>query len=74
MTKCCFYLVNSIVSIGVLYVMYGFVLVPDCTIHFINVLNTERAKIYTHGNKLGNIFSSWKKIGKKICFPFFWRY
>ena len=24
---CCFYLVN--------YVMYGFVLVPDCTIHFI---------------------------------------
>ena len=23
--------------------MYGFVLVPDCTIHFINVLNTERA-------------------------------
>ena len=24
--------------------MYGFVLVPDCTIHFINVLNTERAK------------------------------
>ena len=24
--------------------MYGFVLVPDCTIHFINVFNTERAK------------------------------
>ena len=24
--------------------MYGFVLVPYCTIHFINVLNTERAK------------------------------
>ena len=24
--------------------MYGFVLVPDCTGHFINVLNTERAK------------------------------
>ena len=24
--------------------MYGFVLVPDCTIHFINVLNTEPAK------------------------------
>ena len=24
--------------------MYGFVLVHDCTIHFINVLNTERAK------------------------------
>ena len=24
--------------------MYGFVLVPDCAIHFINVLNTERAK------------------------------
>ena len=24
--------------------MYGFVLVPDCTIHFIKVLNTERAK------------------------------
>ena len=24
--------------------MYGYVLVPDCTIHFINVLNTERAK------------------------------
>ena len=24
--------------------MYGFVFVPDCTIHFINVLNTERAK------------------------------
>ena len=24
--------------------MYGFVLVPDCTIHFINVLNAERAK------------------------------
>ena len=24
--------------------MYGFVLVLDCTIHFINVLNTERAK------------------------------
>ena len=23
--------------------MYGFVLVPDCSIHFINVLNTERA-------------------------------
>ena len=22
--------------------MYGFVLVPDCTIHFMNVLNTER--------------------------------
>ena len=24
--------------------MFGFVLVADCTIHFINVLNTERAK------------------------------
>ena len=24
--------------------MYGFVLVPDCIMHFINVLNTERAK------------------------------
>ena len=24
--------------------MYGLVLVPDCTKHFINVLNTERAK------------------------------
>ena len=24
--------------------MYGFVLAPDCTIHFIYVLNTERAK------------------------------
>ena len=24
--------------------MYGFVFVPDCTIHFINVLNTEQAK------------------------------
>ena len=24
--------------------MYGFVCVPDCTIHSINVLNTERAK------------------------------
>ena len=24
--------------------MYGFVLVPDCTMHFINVLNTERAR------------------------------
>ena len=24
--------------------MYGFVLVPDCTIRFINVLNTERAR------------------------------
>ena len=24
--------------------MYGFVLVPDCTIHLINILNTERAK------------------------------
>ena len=24
--------------------MYGFVLAPDYTIHFINVLNTERAK------------------------------
>ena len=24
--------------------MYGFVLAPDCTIHFINVLNTERAR------------------------------
>ena len=24
--------------------MYGFVLVPGCTIHVINVLNTERAK------------------------------
>ena len=24
--------------------MYGFVLVPDCTTHFINVLSTERAK------------------------------
>ena len=24
--------------------MYGFVLVPDCTMHFINVLNIERAK------------------------------
>ena len=23
---------------------YDFVLVPDCTRHFINVLNTERAK------------------------------
>ena len=23
--------------------MYGFVLVPDCTLHFINDLNTERA-------------------------------
>ena len=26
------------------YVKYDFVLVPDCTKHFINVLNTERAK------------------------------
>ena len=25
--------------------MYGYVLVPDYTIHFINVLNTERAKL-----------------------------
>ena len=35
---CCFHLVN--------YVMYDFVLAPDCTIHFIiyYVLNTERAK------------------------------
>ena len=24
--------------------MNGFVLVPDCTIHFINVVNIERAK------------------------------
>ena len=24
--------------------MYGFVIVPDCTIHFISVLNTKRAK------------------------------
>ena len=24
--------------------MYGFVLAPDCTIQFINVFNTERAK------------------------------
>ena len=24
--------------------MYGYVLVSACTIHFINVLNTERAK------------------------------
>ena len=24
--------------------MYGFLLVPGCTMHFINVLNTERAK------------------------------
>ena len=24
--------------------MYGSVFAPDCTIHFINVLNTERAK------------------------------
>ena len=24
--------------------MYGFVLVSDCTIHLINVLNAERAK------------------------------
>ena len=24
--------------------MYRFVLVPDCTIHFVNVLNAERAK------------------------------
>ena len=24
--------------------MYGFVLVPDCTIHFINVSNTKRSK------------------------------
>ena len=24
--------------------MYGFVPVPDCIIHFINVFNTERAK------------------------------
>ena len=24
--------------------MYGFVLAPECTIHFIYVLNTERAK------------------------------
>ena len=25
---------------------------------------------YTHGNKLGNTFSSWGKF-EKICFPFF---
>ena len=24
--------------------MYGFVLVSDCTLHFIDVFNTERAK------------------------------
>ena len=24
--------------------MYGFVLAPDCTIQFINVFNTERAR------------------------------
>ena len=39
------FLFSKLVSIGViLYVMYGFVLAPDCTIHFIYVLNTERAK------------------------------
>ena len=39
---CCFYLLNYLAY--EYYVMYGFVLVSDRTIHFINVLNTERAK------------------------------
>ena len=39
--------------------MYGFVFVPDCTIHFINVLNTERVKrarkkIYSSNNSKGH--------------------
>ena len=37
-----FYLVNKLAQ--EFYVMYGFVFVLDCTIHFINVLNTERGK------------------------------
>ena len=37
------FLFSKLVIIGV-YVMYGFVLAPDCTIYFIYVLNTERAK------------------------------
>ena len=31
--------------------MYGFVLVPDCTIHFMYVLNAERAKRARKKNK-----------------------
>ena len=39
------FLFSKLVSIGPqYYMMYGFVFVPDCTIHSINVLNTERAK------------------------------
>ena len=42
--------------------MYEFVLVPDCTIHFIYVINTERAKrarkkMYVAPNKLPEIFA-----------------
>ena len=51
---CCFYLVNQ--SAYEYYVMYGFVLVPDCTTHFIIVLNTERAK-YVPPYKLPDRFA-----------------
>ena len=38
--------------------IYGFVLVPDCIIHFINVLNTERArKKYVASYKLPDRFA-----------------
>ena len=32
--------------------MYGFVLVPNCTIHFMNVLNTERAERVREKNEV----------------------
>ena len=37
--------------------MYGFVCVPDCTIHSINVLNTERAKTNVSSYKLPGRFA-----------------
>ena len=40
--------------------IYGFMLVSDCTIHFINVLNTERAK--RARKKCSAIYIARKKI------------
>ena len=39
--KCCCFLFSKLISIGVLCDVW---ICADCTIHFINVLNTERAK------------------------------
>ena len=49
-----FYLANKLAYVK--YVMYGFLLAPDCTIHFINVLKyraseaSEEKNMYCHLN------------------------